>query len=290
MDIKFVTLNKYLQGQTPSLDALLKMADYFAVSMDYLTERCSEEEARLIQQDYATKFMQLRRAPYEAYLIGRKTSSTKPTAVEAENEAPWPYNLLDAILVIKKTDWIVTETDMKHIDLVLDTLPERRKEYILMYFRDNMTFLEMAEHEHLSPDRCRQIIHHGLRILRHPSRYNVLFKEYHTMEDIRAKAKQLAEREKQLDEREEKLKTFIASNNLAVKALTMDDSITVLDLTIRTYNCLIRSGISTIGDLINIYNKNPEWLKDIKNLGKVSYQEIIDKLTPYIRDNIETPS
>ena len=48
-----------------------------------------------------------------------------------------------------------------------------------------------------------------------------------------------------------------------------------LDLSIRTYNCLVRAGFNTIADIINCSTK--DWLK-VKNLGGKSVDEIVEKV------------
>lgn len=48
-----------------------------------------------------------------------------------------------------------------------------------------------------------------------------------------------------------------------------------LDLSVRSYNCLKRNGLKTVQDLCNM--KESE-LMTVRNLGKKSYKEIIDKL------------
>lgn len=51
-----------------------------------------------------------------------------------------------------------------------------------------------------------------------------------------------------------------------------------LDLSVRSYNCLKRNGLKTIQDLCNM--KESE-LMTVRNLGKKSYKEIIDKLEQF---------
>lgn len=51
-----------------------------------------------------------------------------------------------------------------------------------------------------------------------------------------------------------------------------------LDLSVRSYNCLKRNGIKTVQDLCNM--KESE-LMTVRNLGKKSYKEILDKLQEY---------
>lgn len=48
------------------------------------------------------------------------------------------------------------------------------------------------------------------------------------------------------------------------------------DLSVRSYNCLKRAGINTLGDI-----KSEEQLMQVRNLGKHSFQEVIDKLREY---------
>ena len=54
-----------------------------------------------------------------------------------------------------------------------------------------------------------------------------------------------------------------------------DMKIGELDFTVRSYNCLKKAGVNTISDLTSMtYNE----LLKIKNLGKKSLNEIIDKM------------
>jgi len=56
--------------------------------------------------------------------------------------------------------------------------------------------------------------------------------------------------------------------------------IEALDLSVRSYNCLKRAGIMTIGDLCNKIHSSTE-LKTIRNCGSTSVCEIMDKLFGY---------
>ncbi len=66
----------------------------------------------------------------------------------------------------------------------------------------------------------------------------------------------------------------------------MANDIDALNLSPRAYNCLRRSSVNTIGDLINNYRGTPEettrsQLKKIRNLGAKSIEEIMIKLFYY---------
>ena len=48
-----------------------------------------------------------------------------------------------------------------------------------------------------------------------------------------------------------------------------------LDLSVRAFNCLMRAGVNSVGDLIN---KSPEEMMKVRNLGKKSLEEVMGKL------------
>ena len=56
--------------------------------------------------------------------------------------------------------------------------------------------------------------------------------------------------------------------------------IEVLELSVRSYNCLKRAGISTIGQLCSRVHGSED-LKSIRNCGKTSVAEIMDSLFAY---------
>jgi DNA-directed RNA polymerase subunit alpha len=55
----------------------------------------------------------------------------------------------------------------------------------------------------------------------------------------------------------------------------LDMSIEELDFSVRSYNCLKRAGINTVGELIQ---KTEEEMMKVRNLGKKSLEEVDDKL------------
>jgi DNA-directed RNA polymerase subunit alpha len=48
-----------------------------------------------------------------------------------------------------------------------------------------------------------------------------------------------------------------------------------LDLSVRSFNCLKRAGINTVEDLIN---KSEDDMMKVRNLGRKSLEEVIQKL------------
>ncbi len=59
------------------------------------------------------------------------------------------------------------------------------------------------------------------------------------------------------------------------KPRVLDTVIEDLDFSVRTYNCLKRAGINTIGDLVA---RTEEDMMKVRNLGKKSLEEVIQKL------------
>ena len=55
----------------------------------------------------------------------------------------------------------------------------------------------------------------------------------------------------------------------------LDTAIEDLDFSVRTYNCLKRANINTIGDLVA---KTEEDMMKVRNLGKKSLEEVVVKL------------
>ena len=55
----------------------------------------------------------------------------------------------------------------------------------------------------------------------------------------------------------------------------LEMTIEELDLSVRSFNCLKRAGINTVGDLIN---KTEEDMMKVRNLGRKSLEEVINKL------------
>ena len=59
------------------------------------------------------------------------------------------------------------------------------------------------------------------------------------------------------------------------KSAQLDMSIEELDFSVRSFNCLKRAGINTVEDLVN---RSEEDMMKVRNLGKKSLEEVINKL------------
>lgn len=59
------------------------------------------------------------------------------------------------------------------------------------------------------------------------------------------------------------------------KEKVLEMTIEELDLSVRSFNCLKRAGINTVEDLIN---KSEDDMMKVRNLGRKSLEEVVEKL------------
>ncbi len=74
---------------------------------------------------------------------------------------------------------------------------------------------------------------------------------------------------------EAKDREVIVEREITKKEKVLEMTIEELDLSVRSYNCLKRAGINTVEDLSN---KSEEDMMKVRNLGKKSLEEVINKL------------
>ena len=68
---------------------------------------------------------------------------------------------------------------------------------------------------------------------------------------------------------------YMAEAKLDVTNRNLEKPIEDLDLSVRSYNCLKRAGINTLGELVE---KTEEDMMKVRNLGKKSLKEVKEKL------------
>ena len=81
----------------------------------------------------------------------------------------------------------------------------------------------------------------------------------------------LSEVDTEVSEMDSLMKEFVNDGNAKKINMSIDD----LDLTVRSYNCLKRAGISTVEELTQ---KTEEEMSRVRNLGKKSLKEVKEKL------------
>ena len=70
-----------------------------------------------------------------------------------------------------------------------------------------------------------------------------------------------------------------------------DKLIEELDLSVRVFNSLKRTGITTVGDVLDMLDRGPDAMLAIRNFGEKSLDELVDKLKEkgYLHDDSEVP-
>lgn len=295
-DIPIGTIRAYLQGKiTPSISALITFADYFAVPVDLLLGRCTEEQVKNVLDDYGRHFMEMRRAAYEAYRFGYKIPADFK---EMKFVSPWPYNLVEFVNG-EAIDYELTEDHEKGIEYALSKLTDQQRSYILAYFRDGKTFAQIGtEFDYTTGAHPRQVVYSGIRRLRYPlirgyilygftlqntentlekkrAALNVEFSRLDTeYVELHKKAEQLDAVREVLNIQGEQLKEKLDAFPTIKAHMILDRTIDELGISVHLYNCLMRAGIRTYGDLARMTEN--EFFR-IRNFGKKSYEEIVKK-------------
>lgn len=173
----------------------------------------------------------------------------------------WPYNLYQDIF---KSNTNKSEFELERDILAAISHIEREKwrDIVLYRYRDKMTLEMIAEKYNISRDRVRQLLNKILIVLRRNASKVIL--EYGLDSYIKMK--------------EQDVKTLYESQSKEAKNGVIDLNIDHLELSTRSYNCLYRAGIREIDELLK---KTPKEIVCIKNLGKKSFIEIMDKLKKY---------
>ena len=297
--------NAIKQISVPEAATICKIADFFAISVDWLLGRVDECD-EIMAKGY---FNAARLLSYEAYLLHSK----KACKIDCGCYAPWPYNLAEDILDSDAFNDVMTADQADGLQYLLDKhISEREKDILLMRYKNEMTLEEISKKIHVGRERVRQIVAKTIRILRHPVHANYILNglkgennrralknleiayerecsnlEYAIKEKQDAKAK-IEEATRNIKKIELETSMDICSMDLS----KLDDSIDELDLSVRAFNCLRRKGIETIGDILELVKTNDAqadenepaqhilyWnLLEIRNMGKRSAMEVVDKL------------
>ena len=298
--INMATIASYLRenGNNPSLRSLETLADYFAVSIDALVGRCDDKIINEIMSNYERRFMELRRAPYEAYLIGRKVNAgLKYEAISGES--PWPYNLLNAVLGEDAvTDVVDSQREEDIVDAIHDNLKARNAaNVVLAHYRDGRSISKIAEMYCISGSFVCDLISKSLRTLQTPSLKLILQYGKAVAERESANLKKEAEliaKESELLLREEAIAkkanalqggdSEIRYNECHADLSKLSSiSIDPLNLPRRMATALEFAGINNLGDLASIIQDGD--LKMIRRLNEESVNLVLTRFNEFTNLN-----
>lgn len=223
------------------------------------------------------------------YRIGR---SDRSHIFSAGIHYSYPYNLIMAVFNPTPEEefeysWFeITEDRWRGINYALTTLTKMENLCIYYYFskEESMTLDAISKKFGRTREGIRQTVHKALRKLRHPSRARYLLYGYAIASgEIKERERALRQKEiddanKEIDERLDKLRTKLNSTDEELIEYDADIDLYDLDLSVRAYNCLCRAGYKTLGDISKASQYD---LMCIRNLGRKSLDEILDKVAKY---------
>ena len=205
-------------------------------------------------------------APAKSPEPDKKEKKTKEKKLQLQ-QLPWPENLItemgfEHILVDRK----LTEDQMEGLRYAMEDLKEKERVALKLRYEEHRTLNAVGDVFSITGNRIRQIIAKALRKLRHPTRSNYItygYTGYQTM--VEQKKRELAGLSSQEERSKELKKIFV----------------TDVSFSVRTMNCLTRSGLHTLGETADVMRKDPMQLAKVRNLGKKSLLEVVEKLEEY---------
>lgn len=200
----------------------------------------------------------------------------------------WPYNLIQQVQV--ETDdpleHICSEAELL-LAMCMSNMTEREKDIVMRRYYHQKTLKEVGEEIGVKQERVRQIEAKGVRKMRNPHCEYIMLhgiKEY-INKRVNEKADAMVKTMKEELENEYRVKmanAVIADNQSRrdIVAKLLSTSVEEMDLTVRSYNCLKRAGVNSVGELIKMF-PTYERLYTIRNLGRKSLEEVVEKVQGY---------
>lgn len=296
-----MTIRKWCRNEsTPSFDGLMKLADFFAVPLDFICGRCDEETANDILKDYEHTYEKIRRSEYETIMARKGNFLTIP----AGYLAPWPYDLLDDIFK-EPFNHMITADEEAGLWKALDTLYPREKDCLLEYYQGGLNLKEVGKNFNVTAERIRQIVAKAVRKLRHPSRSRLIkygIEGTNVIDEYKQKLEEVKRREEAVEAREDYVNTYLKPAETKSDESDPDvpsdevryekpiwashvikqpsEAFLCLELSVRSFNCLQRGGCYSVADIIDHIRKGD--LISFRNLGRKSMEEIMQKVSDYV--------
>ena len=210
-------------------------------------------------------------------------------------EESYPYNVLyDILLIGEKTDYTCEEVsakeELRKYDIVefenymLNRLSDRELRCLECKYRYGMTLEETGHKFSVTKERIRQILARAERKLKYRLHtcYRVPKENYTRVKDELKNTKDMYDKlldyvMNAKDLTEDEVTEFLKHRAAPAKD---ERDISELDLSVRSYNCLKRAGLTTIKAVVDIDERSEasEWIFKVRNLGRKSVEEIKEKL------------
>lgn len=247
-----------------------------------------------IIDEMGLNFPKYRRFVYDL-TWANKQSVTMDDDINDRSTACWQELLWLSILGVKSSAISVAPTDTAEtIDAILAEIPEREQRVIHMRYEDSMNLAECGKELGITGPRVAQLERKAIARMKHrynrlklgDARYGTVVGMQRRLEDDLA----IKIRLEVIDMLDMQIKSIVPMIHQAYKiiqerdaeqtakkmALTIQTPIENVYFSIRTYNCLKREGYKYLSDF---YGKTEQEVKEIRNLGRKSYEEICEVLS-----------
>ena len=190
-------------------------------------------------------------------------------------KAQYPYDALEAMGMLGYSEYY---------DEAFNKLRDKEKDCVLKVFRDGTPLQEVSKSYKVTKERIRQLVAKALANMKESIHVAVRQDKTQALaksleEDSKAlekwRAKIFEEYKKTHEYGDDMVAAFGSPTIVPQKSTFHDQRIEDVGLSIRSYNCLKRYGIKTIGDLAG---KTVAELMKVRNLGKRSLKEVLDVL------------
>ena len=211
--------------------------------------------------------------------------------LEEDVTGRYPYNLAYAVFLPpwdRKSEEQISKAKQKVYSVyipglieAMNDLTDREQKVLELRYKHYLTLEQCGYRFNVTRERIRQVEAKALRKLRIP----YISKRWCL--DTMDKAREAQEKLSQLELENIRLKSYIESHltdskipcdNKRKEDSVSDISIDDLELSVRSFNCLKRAGINTIGDLDGF---TVERFMKIRNLWRKSMEEVIARLKEY---------
>lgn len=199
----------------------------------------------------------------------KKKTEPKPKKLRPQ-QLPWPENLITEIgleaVFGTESYTALNEDQLAGLEYALDQLKEKEKTAVILRYKEHKTFNETGDHFSVTPERMRQIIQKCIRKLRNPIRL-VYYRD-----GYQGVLRRREEEKRRIREAAEKNGLMETLNGIDIREA---------EFSVRTFNCLHRAGLNTLGQVVERMKQDPWEILRIRNLGIKSLEELVNKLEGY---------
>ena len=187
------------------------------------------------------------------------------------NREQYPKNLYKDVYG-EEFDRPVTEDILKGADAAVESLPETLREIVKLYYIDHKTQKEISEIVGISSDSVRYYREKGVRMLRHPKRSALIkWGLIGGMDELWRRIETLETRVEILEKIEQPERAPEGAGEES-----WDIPLLKAGFSVRTFNCLMRRGCSTLEAVAELAEKGG--LIGIRNFNKKCIIEVLEKL------------